>query len=97
MINGSCLHLQAEFAGKPKQIIIFKPAYFFYWLDSFYFVVKMAPHIKLIYVDAKALAEPIRFLFAYGNIQYDDFRMTHDDFKSDKSSKFGGAVKLLNY
>jgi hypothetical protein len=47
----------------------------------------MAPHIKLIYVDAKALAEPIRFLFAYGNIHYDDFRMTHEDFKSDKSSK----------
>jgi hypothetical protein len=63
---------------------------------GFNFVVKMAPHIKLIYVDAKALAEPIRFLFAYGKIQYDDIRMTHEDFKSDKSSKLlEGMEKLI--
>jgi prostaglandin-H2 D-isomerase / glutathione transferase len=67
----------------------------FYRLNSFEFVVKMAPHIKLIYVDAKALAEPIRFLFAYGNIKYDDFRMTHEDFKSDKSSKLFEATENL--
>ncbi|CAB3360499.1 Hypothetical predicted protein [Cloeon dipterum] len=45
----------------------------------------MEPKLKLIYVDAKALAEPIRFLFAYGNLAYEDYRISHEDFRSDKS------------
>ncbi|KAF4523294.1 hypothetical protein B566_EDAN009417 [Ephemera danica] len=45
----------------------------------------MDSKLKLIYVDAKALAEPIRFLLAYGNIEYEDYRMSHTQFQKDKS------------
>lgn len=47
------------------------------------------PQYKVMYFDIKALAEPIRFLFIYGGIDFEDYRYTHDEWtKVLKPSKF---------
>lgn len=46
------------------------------------------PVFTLFYFNVKALAEPIRFLFAYGNQEYEDVRVTRDEWPALKPSKF---------
>ncbi len=46
------------------------------------------PVFTLFYFNVKALAEPIRFLFAYGAQEYEDVRVTRDEWPALKPSKF---------
>ncbi|KAL0280897.1 UNVERIFIED_CONTAM: hypothetical protein PYX00_002055 [Menopon gallinae] len=43
----------------------------------------MAPKYKLMYFDIKALAEPIRFLFHYGKIDFEDYRYSFEEWKNE--------------
>lgn len=40
---------------------------------------------KLFYFNSKALAEPIRFLLSYGNIQFEDNRIEFADWPKFKN------------
>lgn len=42
----------------------------------------------LFYFNVKALAEPLRYLFAYGNLEYEDVRVTRDEWPALKPSKW---------
>jgi len=53
------------------------------------------PTYKLYYFDVRALAEPIRFLFAYGNQKYDDIRVSKDDWPAMKPTFPLGQMPLL--
>lgn len=44
------------------------------------------PKFKLSYFNVKALAEPIRLLFAYGGIDYEDVRVSQDEWAVLKPS-----------
>lgn len=44
------------------------------------------PAFTLFYFNLKALAEPIRFLFAYGGQEYEDVRVTRDEWPALKPS-----------
>lgn len=46
------------------------------------------PQYKVIYFNVKALAEPMRFLLAYGNIDFEDVRIEKENWPALKSSKF---------
>ena len=37
------------------------------------------PNYKLTYFSAKELAEPIRYLFSYGDIEFVDERLSEDE------------------
>lgn len=45
------------------------------------------PTFKLTYFNVKALAEPIRYLFAYGGIEYEDVRVSSEEWATLKPSK----------
>lgn len=47
-----------------------------------------APTYKLYYFNIRALAEPIRYLLAYGKITYEDVRVEREDWPTLKPSKF---------
>lgn len=47
----------------------------------------MAPQYKLTYFDVRALAEPIRLLFAFQGIEYTDERIQRENWPALKSSK----------
>lgn len=48
----------------------------------------MSVKYKLIYFAEKGRGEPIRWLFAYGNIPYEDYRVSSlDDWAKMKPSK----------
>lgn len=42
----------------------------------------------LFYFNVKALAEPLRYLFAYGGIEYEDVRVTRDEWPALKPSMY---------
>lgn len=46
------------------------------------------PSYKLYYFNIKALAEPIRYILAYGGIEYEDVRVERADWPALKPSKF---------
>lgn len=45
------------------------------------------PKFKLVYFNVTALGEPLRFLFAYGGIEYEDVRVDPADWPALKASK----------
>lgn len=45
------------------------------------------PAYKLVYFNVKALAEPMRFLLAYGNIDYEDVRVEKESWPALKDSE----------
>lgn len=45
------------------------------------------PSFKLYYFNIRALAEPIRYLFAYGGIAYEDVRVEREDWPKVKPSE----------
>lgn len=46
------------------------------------------PKYKLSYFNVKALAEPLRFMFAYGGVDYEDVRVTQDEWAVLKPSNY---------
>lgn len=44
------------------------------------------PTYKLCYFDLKGLAEPIRLMFAYGGINYEDVRIQSEEWPTIKPS-----------
>ncbi|XP_052124066.1 glutathione S-transferase-like isoform X2 [Frankliniella occidentalis] len=56
----------------------------------------MAPKYTLHYFDVTALGEPIRFLFAYGNIKWEDIRYDDDQFEKVKSKMPFGQMPVLH-
>jgi len=53
------------------------------------------PTFKLYYFDVRALAEPIRYLFAYGGQEYEDIRVAKDDWPALKPTFPLGQLPLL--
>ncbi|KAL6268618.1 hypothetical protein P5V15_001750 [Pogonomyrmex californicus] len=53
------------------------------------------PSYKLIYFPVTALAEPIRFLFSYANIDFVDERFDRDDWPKIKPTMPFGKVPVL--
>lgn len=47
------------------------------------------PNYKVIYFNVKALAEPLRFLLSYGNIDFEDIRVSREEWPTLKSCKSG--------
>lgn len=48
------------------------------------------PTFTLFYFNIKALAEPVRYLFAYGGQEYEDVRVTRDEWPALKPSRLPG-------
>ncbi|GLV42803.1 Glutathione S transferase S1 [Carabus blaptoides fortunei] len=57
----------------------------------------MAPKYTLRYFNITALAEPIRFLFAYGGIEYEDARFEREEWPEIKSKMPFGQVPVLEF
>jgi len=55
----------------------------------------MAPTYKLSYFDVRALAEPIRLLFAFQGVEYTDERVQRDNWPAIKDSKPWGNMPVL--
>ncbi|KAK7864588.1 hypothetical protein R5R35_003179 [Gryllus longicercus] len=55
----------------------------------------MAPQCKLTYFDARALGEPIRYLLAYGSIEYEEVRIKYEQWPSVKSNMPFGKVPVF--
>jgi len=53
------------------------------------------PVFTLFYFNVKALAEPIRFLFAYGNQEYEDVRVARDEWPALKPTMPMGQMPVL--
>jgi hypothetical protein len=47
----------------------------------------MAPKYKLTYFPFKALAEPIRFLLSYGEVEWEDYRVEKEQWPQFKPCK----------
>ena len=48
----------------------------------------MSPKYKLIYFNSRGRAEPVRMLFAHCGVEYEDKRVTTDEWKEMKPSEF---------
>lgn len=46
------------------------------------------PTYKLTYFNVKGLGEPIRILFAYGGIKYEDVRFENENWPALKASMY---------
>jgi len=57
----------------------------------------MAPKYKLTYFDVTALGEPIRFLFNYGGIEFEDYRFQREQWPSIKERMPFGQVPILEF
>lgn len=53
------------------------------------------PQYKLTYFPVKALGEPIRFLFNYGGVEFEDFRFDRADWPKLKPDMPFGQVPVL--
>lgn len=53
------------------------------------------PTFTLFYFNVKALAEPIRYLFAYGGQEYEDVRVTRDEWPALKPTMPMGQMPVL--
>ncbi|XP_074130647.1 hematopoietic prostaglandin D synthase isoform X2 [Sminthopsis crassicaudata] len=53
------------------------------------------PHYKLIYFNMRGRAEIIRYLFAYLDIQYEDHRISQDDWPTVKQTVPFGKIPIL--
>ncbi|KAG4070442.1 hypothetical protein HA402_005674 [Bradysia odoriphaga] len=53
------------------------------------------PVFTLFYFNVRALAEPIRFLFAYGGQEYEDVRVTRDEWPALKPTMPMGQMPVL--
>lgn len=52
------------------------------------------PSYKLTYFNIKGLAEPIRFLLNYGDVDFVDERMNEEDWKRIKPSEY---IMIFNF
>lgn len=46
------------------------------------------PEYKVFYFNVKALGEPLRFLLSYGNIPFEDIRITREEWPALKPSEY---------
>lgn len=53
------------------------------------------PQYKLTYFNCKGLGEAIRFLFAYGNIAFEDNRIEESEWPALKTSKLVAIHKFV--
>ncbi|XP_067008299.2 glutathione S-transferase [Anabrus simplex] len=56
----------------------------------------MAPKYKLTYFNARGRGEPIRFLFHYGGIEFEDIRIEVEDWPKAKESTPYGLVPYID-
>lgn len=54
------------------------------------------PTYKLHYFNIMGLAEPLRLLFAYGGIEYEDIRVEFEDWPTLKPSMYSLSFQMLN-
>ncbi|CAH1981954.1 unnamed protein product [Acanthoscelides obtectus] len=57
----------------------------------------MAPAYKVSYFNITALGEPIRFLFSYGGIEFEDIRIEKEQWPQHKSKMPFGQMPVLEY
>nr|QVK45133.1 GSTs2 [Pagiophloeus tsushimanus] len=57
----------------------------------------MAPKYRLTYFDFTGLAEPIRFLLSYGGLDFEDHRVSKDDWPAFKLTTPLGQMPLLEF
>jgi len=55
----------------------------------------MGENYKLTYFNVKAVAEPIRFIFAYAGVEYEDNRLEHAQWPDVKGTTPWGQLPLL--
>ncbi|CAA93086.1 Glutathione S-transferase 4 [Caenorhabditis elegans] len=53
------------------------------------------PNYKLLYFDARALAEPIRIMFAMLNVPYEDYRVSVEEWSKLKPTTPFGQLPIL--
>uniref|UniRef100_A0A8R1IW93 GST N-terminal domain-containing protein n=1 Tax=Caenorhabditis japonica TaxID=281687 RepID=A0A8R1IW93_CAEJA len=53
------------------------------------------PHYKLYYFDCRALAEPIRIIFALFDVSYEDHRVTPEQWDKLKNDTPYGQLPVL--
>uniref|UniRef100_U5EWQ3 glutathione transferase n=1 Tax=Corethrella appendiculata TaxID=1370023 RepID=U5EWQ3_9DIPT len=54
------------------------------------------PDYKVYYFNVKALGEPLRFLLSYGNIPFDDIRITREEWPALKPTMPMGQMPVLD-
>jgi glutathione S-transferase len=54
------------------------------------------PEYKLLYLNYRAIAEPIRFIFAYAEVPYEDQRISFEEWPAIKPSKSYSLLDLFH-